>query len=185
MSIFRRIVNLFSRSRMDREINRELAAHLAMRAEDNMAAGMSAKDARRDALVRFGNPTVMRERTTQADAALLLASLGSDIRYSLRQLRRSPGFALTTILTLTMSIAANVVVYGVVNALLLHPLPVDHAEEIYQVQPSQLSISYPNYRDLRDRNRVFSSLAIMLAVTGIFGLGVTPFRGGCGSWGFA
>jgi len=60
---------------MDREINREQAAHLAMRVEDNMASGMSAKAARRDALVRFGNPVVMRERTIQADAALLLASV--------------------------------------------------------------------------------------------------------------
>lgn len=163
MSIVRRISNLFSRSKVEREIKRELSAHIAMRVEDNIARGMSAKNARRDALLRFGNPTVMRERTTQADAALLLASIWGDVRYSVRQLRRSPGFALTTILTLTMAIAANVVVYGVVNALLLHPLPVDHAEEIYQVQPpgSQLSVSFPNYRDLRDRNRAFSSLAVV------------------------
>lgn len=162
MSIVRRIANVFSRSKVDREIRRELALHLAMRVEDNMAAGMSAKDARRDALVRFGNPTVMRERTTQADAALLLESVWGDVSYSLRQLRRSPGFALTTILTLTMAIAANVVVYGVVNALILHPLPVEEPRQIYQIQgrsPSPFVVSYPNYRDIRDLNQTFSAVA--------------------------
>jgi hypothetical protein len=146
MSIFRRIVNVFSCSKVDREIRRELASHLAMRIEDNMARGMSARDARRNALVRFGNLTVMKERTTQADAALLLASIWGDVRYSLRQLRRSPGFALTTILTLTMAIAANVVVYGVVNALLQHPLPVEEPRQIYQIQgrsPSPLWFHIP------------------------------------------
>jgi predicted permease len=84
-----------------------------------------------------------------------------DIRYALRQLRRSPGFAFTTLLTLTMAIAANVVVFGVLNALVLHPLPVPRADRVVQVQRlSGVQMSYPDYRDIRDRNRTFSNLAV-------------------------
>ncbi len=85
-----------------------------------------------------------------------------DLGYTLRQLRRSPGFALTTVLTLTMAIAANVVVFGVLNALLFHPLPVSQPQQIMQIQGKQsnnLTLSYPNYRDVRDRNKTFSDVA--------------------------
>jgi hypothetical protein len=92
-----------------------------------------------------------------------MQTLLSDLRYSLRQLRRSSGFTLTTILTLTMAIAANVVAFGVVDALLLHPLPVRDPGQIVEVEKARegggLNLSFPNYRDLRDRNRSFSSLA--------------------------
>ena len=86
-----------------------------------------------------------------------------DFGYTFRQLRRSPGFALTTVLTLTMAIAANVVVFAVLNELLLHPLPVPHAQQMVQVQgqhSNDLTMSYPNYRDIRDRNSTFSDVAI-------------------------
>ena len=92
-----------------------------------------------------------------------MQTLIADLRYSVRQLRRSAGFTLTTILTLTMAIAANVVVFGVVNALLLHPLPVREPGRIVEVQKRYegggLNLSYPTYRDVRDRNRSFSALA--------------------------
>jgi predicted permease len=84
-----------------------------------------------------------------------------DVRYALRQLRRSPGFAFTSVLTLTMAIAANVVVFGILNALVLHPVPVPEADRLVQVQrPNGISMSYPDYRDIRDRNRTFSDLAV-------------------------
>jgi predicted permease len=106
------------------------------------------------------------------------SSLFSDIRISLRQLRRSPMFALTTVLTLTVTIAANVVVYGVVNGLILHPLPVPQPEQIYQIQGHQsddLTFSYLNYRDIRDRNRSFSSVALFRpARVGVAGPAAEP-----------
>ena len=96
-----------------------------------------------------------------------------DLSYTLRQLRRSPGFALTTVLTLTMAIAANVVVFGVLNALLFHPLPVPQPQQIMQIQgkqSNQLTFSYPNYRDIRDRNKTFSDVAVVRIAR--IGLGV-------------
>ena len=85
-----------------------------------------------------------------------------DLRYALRQLRRSPGFALTAILTLTMAIGANVVVFGVVNALVLHSLPVPEPRRIYSIQPRNgLAISYPNFEDIRDWNTAFAGVSVV------------------------
>jgi predicted permease len=90
-----------------------------------------------------------------------MQNLFHDIRYALRQLRRSPGFAFTTVLTLTMAIAANVVVFGVLHALVLRSLPIPEADRVVQVQRANgISMSYPNYRDIRDRNRTFSAIAV-------------------------
>jgi len=89
--------------------------------------------------------------------------MNADIRLALRQLRKAPGFALTAVLTLALAIGANAVVFSVLNALVLRPLHVPHPENLFMVErnygsettPSQ---SYPDYRDLRDRNRSFDSL---------------------------
>ena len=139
MPILRRIANLFSRARMDREISRELAAHLAMRDEDNQARGMSARDARRDALLRFGNPVAIRERMAEADAALWVESVLADVRFALRQLRRNRGFAATAIAVLALAVCANVAIFAFVDATLIRPLPYRDASRLlalYESTPS-------------------------------------------------
>ncbi|MFL6436542.1 MAG: ABC transporter permease [Terriglobales bacterium] len=92
-----------------------------------------------------------------------MSNLLQDVRYAFRQLYKSPGFAFTALFTLAVGIGANVVVFGVVNSLLLNPLPVPHPERIYTVEHraknNPLNSSFPQYLDLRDRNRVFSGLA--------------------------
>lgn len=85
-----------------------------------------------------------------------------DVRVSLRGLRKSPGFAITAILTLALGIGANAVVFGVTNALILHPLRLPQVQNLYAIQHadrSGCSESYPDYLDLRDRNRSFEDLA--------------------------
>jgi predicted permease len=162
MSMLRRISNLFSRPKLGREIDAELRSHIEMRIEDNIAAGMPPGEARRDALHRFGNPTSVNEQVTAADTSLGLENLAFDIRYGLRQLRRSPGFALTAIVTLALGVGANLVVFGVLNALLLRPLNVagaDRLVEIVQKPQGYDSQSYPDYLDYRARNTTFSDMA--------------------------
>jgi hypothetical protein len=84
----------------------------------------------------------------------------SDLRIALRQLRKSPGFAVTAILTLALGIGANAVVFSVLNAVVLRPVNVPRAQNLYLVQRFQYaSQSYLDYVDLRDRNRTFESLA--------------------------
>jgi hypothetical protein len=80
MSLLRRLSNLFSRSKLDHEIDAELRSHIEMRIEDNIAAGMSKEAAHRDAMLRFGNPALMKERVTSADAALMFDGIARDIR---------------------------------------------------------------------------------------------------------
>jgi predicted permease len=162
MALIRRIGNLFRRAQVDGEIDAELQAHIDMRMEENVAQGMSREEARRDALLRFGNRTATREQVAAADATLSLEGLWRDVRYALRQLRCSPGFALTAILTLALGIGANVVVFGVLNALLLRPLDLHGADRLFQIvhrQQGYPTQSYPDYMDYRSRNTAFRDLA--------------------------
>lgn len=93
-----------------------------------------------------------------------MRTLLDDLRLTLRQLRRSPGFLLTAVLTLTLAITANVVVAGIASGLLFHPLPVPEPQQLVQIQNPGfmgISFSYPNYRDLRDRSMgTFSAVAL-------------------------
>src|SRR5258708_8052546 len=83
----------------------------------------------------------------------------TDLRYAIRLLAKSPGFTLTAIVTLALGIGANAVVFSILNALVLRPLNVPHAQNLYMVQRFQFpSQSYPDYVDLRDRNRTFESM---------------------------
>ena len=123
MSLFSRIANLFRRHHVDREIQAELASHLEMRIEENIATGMNPKQARRNALLSFGNRNVAREKTAEADTSFYLAGIVADLRYAFRQLRKNPGFAFTAVVVLALGIAASVAIFAFVDAALLKPLP--------------------------------------------------------------
>jgi predicted permease len=92
-----------------------------------------------------------------------MTTLLQDLRFSLRQLRKSPGFTLAAVLTLALAIGANAVVFGLLNALILRPLNVPHPESLYGIEhgpDKDAGESYPDYVDLRDRNRSFDSMAL-------------------------
>jgi hypothetical protein len=98
--------------------------------------------------------------------------MNADIRLALRQLRKAPGFALTAVLTLALAIGANAIVFSVLNALILRPLNVPHPETLFMVERAYLSDttpseSYPDYLDLRDRNRSFDSLVLYNIMGGV------------------
>jgi predicted permease len=169
--LFRRIFNLFSRDRISRDIDAELQAHLDLRTDDNIAAGMSPEAARRDARFRLGNPVVLRERTAAADAALSLADFAADLRYAFRRLRRDPLFAVTVILTLALGIGATTAVFSAMNAILLRRLPVPNPRQLVYLtvpdgQPdaatntgdADSSFSLPVFEALRRDRRALSGL---------------------------
>ncbi len=169
MRLFRRILNLFSRSTVEREIDAELEAHIEMKAADNIAAGMPPEEARRDALVKFGNPVVTKEKVTGVDAALNLDSVLRDIHYACRKLRKSPGFAITVIATLALGIGANTAIFSIVDAVLLRPLPYKNADRlvvVWQTDAAHRGVGawfdpYREFDEWQRGSRSFEKLAAM------------------------
>lgn len=148
--LWRRALVFLRASRFRDELEEEMQSHLAMKEEDLRRAGTRQDEARRAALVKFGNVGLLRERSFAAWGWTALEALLQDLHYALRQLRRAPGFALTAILTLALGIGANVVVLSVLNALILRPLDLPHAERmssIVQKNHGDVSQSYPDYHD--------------------------------------
>lgn len=163
MSLLRRISNLFTRLKVDRDIDSELRFHIEMRIEENMDSGMSAEEARRDALIRFGNVSSTKEQVIGADAALTLYSIWSDIRYAFRQLKRNPGFSCTAILVLGLGICASVAIFAFVDAVLIKPLPYQNPSRLVSLFEStplgqRFHLSYLDYLDWKKQNKVFRSV---------------------------
>lgn len=161
-SLRSRIAALFHRSRLSAEIDEELASHILHRADDLERSGLDRAQAERQARIEFGGQERVGEECHRAMGSALLETLLRDVRFSLRVLRKSPGFTVIAVLTLALAIGANAVVFGVMNALILRPLDVPQAESLYEVEHGRddaSSQSYPNYVDLRDRNRSFDGLA--------------------------
>jgi predicted permease len=156
------IPNIFRRGKPYDDLSEEIRLHIEERAEQLLGEGMSAEEAQRKARVAFGNRTVLEERSREVWQWSTLESIWGDVRFALRQLRKSPGFTITAVLTLTLAIGANAVVFGVLNALILRPLNVPQAESLFVIQHGSDggSHSYPDYLDLRQRNRSFDDVAV-------------------------
>jgi putative ABC transport system permease protein len=163
MALFRRIVNSFHRSRVDCEIQAEYETHIALRVEDNMAAGMSRDQARRDALLRFGNPSVTKEHVAGADVILGFGSFGRNVGFALRQLRRSPGFAITAILALALGIGPNVAIFSMIWATFLAPPPYPHPDQVVMVwnhnKGERMPTRAEDYAQYAAESRSFQSLS--------------------------
>jgi putative ABC transport system permease protein len=137
MSWLRRLWNTFRPDRVHRDIDRELAFHLAERTDQLRSEGLSEDDARRLARRRFGNVTLQAERTRDADISLGLDGWLRDLRYSIRSLARTPGFTCTVVLTLTLGIGANSAVFSAIDAVILRPLPFPDADRLMMLRQTQ------------------------------------------------
>ena len=127
-----------------------------MRIEDNVASGMPPDVARRDASLRFGNPAVTKEKVIAVDTALTLESIGMDLRYAFRRLTKSPGFAVTAILTFALGIGATTAIFSAAYALLLRSLSFQHANRIirvYETHPQIVGGAEVNFLDYQDWRR--------------------------------
>jgi predicted permease len=151
---------MFWHNRKEQDFKDEIEAHLALEIERFREEGLGQQEAETAARRQFGNVTSARERFYESSRWLWWEHLKRDLVYALRVLRRSPGFAVVAILSLALGIGANALVFSVVNALLLRPLPVAHPSDVVFVgRDSGPDQSFPNYRDLRDRNQTFAGLA--------------------------
>ena len=145
----------------DREMEEELRSHIAHRADDLERSGLSRREAERRARVEFGGYTKYTEQGHEALSSQFGETLWQDVRISCRKLRGSPGFAVAAVATLAFAIGANAVVFSILNGIVLRPLHVPDAESLYALQRGDKTYilqSYPDYLDLRDRNRTFDGL---------------------------
>ncbi len=156
---------LFGRGSRGRELREEFCAHLAMEEEENLESGMSPEEARYTALRRFGNVTSAHERSGEMWGWNSLETLLQDVRYGLRQLRRSPGFTAVAVLTLALGIGANTAIFSLIDAVMLRMLPVQTPEELLQVQYGDPnwngeggSFTNPLWEQVRDQQDVFSGV---------------------------
>jgi predicted permease len=155
-----RIATLFQREQMNAEMEEELRSHIQHRADDLERSGLERAEAERRARIEFGGREKYKAESYEALGGNLIATLLQDLRYSLRMLRKSPGFTIAAVLTLALAIGANAVVFGIMDSLVLRPLNVPQPESLWGVENTDGSgwQSYPNYLDLRDRNHSFVDL---------------------------
>jgi predicted permease len=155
------VSSLFRRSSLHHDMEEELRSHIQHRADDLERSGLNRADADRRARIEFGGYERFKEECHEAAGGNFFETLIQDVRFSVRGLRKSPGFVFAAVLTLALAIGANAVVFSILNAFILRPLNVPHAESLFglwRTQDKGMSESYPDYLDLRDRNHSFDGL---------------------------
>ena len=158
---------LLFRKRESERLRAEMQLHLDGLIAENIAAGMSPEDARYAALRAFGNATVVSEQTQATWGWTWLEQVAQDLRYAARQLMRSPGFVLVTVLTLTLGIGANTAIFTLMNALLLKSLPVTEPERLARIvlafdsaktESDGAPLNFLMLQSLERRSRSFSAI---------------------------
>jgi putative ABC transport system permease protein len=161
-----RIRSLFRKDRIERELTEELRFHVEKLTEEKAAQGMSSEEARYAALRELGSIEQMKEECRDSRRVSYIENFFADVRYGLRQLRRSPGFTAVAVLTLALGVGANTAVFSVVYPVLLKPLPYpspDQLVSVFEARPQDGiagdGFSYPNFTECREQNGVFSEMA--------------------------
>ncbi len=122
--------NLAFNRRIEEDLDQEVHAHLQMLIDEKVGAGVSQKEAERVARMELGGAEQVKEQVREKRLGNGLHAVAADCRFGLRQLRKNPGFTLTVVLTLALSVGANTAIFSLVNALLLKSLPYPHPERI-------------------------------------------------------
>ena len=160
-----RLVNLFRRERIERELDAELQAYLELDVEENIRRGMAPKEARRAALARLGGVETVKEECRDVQRFRVVDDLWRDLRHGFRRLLARPVLAVVAIAVLAVGIGANVAILALVDALLLRPPPGAKPDRLVAMFTSDYSSrrpganSYPDFLDIRDATRdVFESV---------------------------
>ena len=181
---FSRLTSWATTQRSDERLQAEIEEHLALQASENLRAGLSPVEARRQAALKFGAIEAMKERYREQRGLPSVERLVQDIRYALRRLRMAPGFTAATVLTLALGIGATTSVFTLVHAVLLKSLPVANPGELYRLgkenrccylggysQDKEFSlVSYDLYKYLRDNTTGFTELAAFPSTQLLFGV---------------
>ena len=172
-------IGLVRNRHADAELDREINAHLALLEDDYRQKGLNANEAHRAARRTYGNVEQAKQSHRDERSILWLEQLMQDIRYAMRQFRRSPGFAITVILTIALGIGANTAIFTLIHSILLRSLPVADPKSLYRIGDTYTDccftngldnangdfdiFSWENYRHLRASTPEFEHLAAMQA----------------------
>jgi len=170
---------VFRRKRKASDFGAEIEAHLEFETERLREQGLGEREARAAARRAFGNLTQAEERFYESGRWLFADHLRQDLRFALRMLRKSPGFAAVAVVTLEVAIGANALVFSAFDAFLLRPLNVPQPESLYGLQFGEGhrgAQSYPNYEVFRDGNTSFDGLAVYAMVRVGLDTGENPTR---------
>jgi len=162
-----RVIAFFKPEAFDRELDNELEAHLCLLIEENIRRGLTPEQARREARLKLGNPTSLREEHREIRGLPVLETLFQDLRYTCRILRRDLGFAIFAVSIVGLGIGASAIIFSVFNTILLRPLPFKDAGSLVWIankksQPEQTTqVGY--VLDARDANKSFTDIAAYFA----------------------
>ena len=158
-----RLLGLFGQNGSDRELAEEIESHLQLHIDDNVRAGMTPRDARRDAVLKLGGVEQTKERYRERRGLPVLETTMLDLRYALRMFARTPGFAAAAVLTLALGIGANTSIFSVLNAVILRPLDYPRPEQLMKIAGTfpgfdEFWISAPEFLEFRQWTHAFSSV---------------------------
>src|SRR5918994_1213332 len=152
---------------MEQELDEEMRFHLEREIDQNIKSGMTTEDARYAALKSFGGVDQSKEECRSARGVELMENIVRDVTYSLRVLLKSYGFTIVVILTLALGIGANTAIFSFANGILLRPLPYAQSDRLAVLNETalkrgidQMSVSYPNFLDWREQNKVFEDIGV-------------------------
>jgi hypothetical protein len=146
----------FRRSQTENDLEEELRSHIQLRADDLERFGLGRAEAERRARIEFGGEARFKEECREAIAGNFIDVLFQDLRFSLRMLRKSPGFAVVAILTIALGIGATTAIFSVLDATLLEPLPYPQSEQLVSIQDNfpgvgaqDVGLSEPEWQDFQ------------------------------------
>jgi predicted permease len=164
--IAKRLLGLFRKGSAERDLSDEMESHLGLEIQDNLRSGMSPAEARRQALVKLGGMEQAKEVYRDRRSVPILETTLRDLGYSLRTLRKNPGFTLTAVITLALGVAANTTIFSMVSPILLRKPPVPESgrvvivSSINKANPQALSgVSVPDFIAWRQQVHGFQDLA--------------------------
>ncbi len=176
----------WNRKRRDEELEEEIAHDLFLETEDLVQSGMPRREAEFASRKDFGNVLLVKETTREAWSWRSLETLAQDLLYAARTLRRSPGFAATSILAVALGVGVNSAIFTIFDQIAFRPLPVkdgDRIVGIYETFHGQFDrkmhgnthmLSYAEFQNFQSRNRVFSEMAAYAEVRRLTLAGLTP-----------